>query len=318
MLSVVIICRNNARFIEQAVQSALHQTPPFERVVVVDDHSDDGSTDILTRLAETDARITLLKHSTPRGPGPARNTGIAELDGGFFCMLDGDDYFLDDATEKMHASMSQDPDADLHCFEGLRVSEGEEPAVSARQIAGVFTTLEEKKLPMIATSFSVNKVYRLELIKSNAIEFPSGRYEDVPWFYETILKANRVRSTSVPIVNFRVHADSFLKRRSEEHFEAFLQWDRTENLVNAYEGAERKMLFDFMQVNGFLHFARIFLAGRIPEELEPDFVEKLRRRYAPLRKIKALIPDHPNHVRGRRQFRKIRRYLKAQKEQSTQ
>jgi hypothetical protein len=56
--SVVIPVRNRARTVADAVGSALSQKPPFEfNVIVVDNHSEDGTTEILNDIAAGDNRL---------------------------------------------------------------------------------------------------------------------------------------------------------------------------------------------------------------------------------------------------------------------
>lgn len=59
-VSVVIPARNEARNIEQCVRSVLTSTYPKLEVIVVDDHSTDGTGDIARSIAVEDARVTVI------------------------------------------------------------------------------------------------------------------------------------------------------------------------------------------------------------------------------------------------------------------
>jgi succinoglycan biosynthesis protein ExoA len=62
MVSVVVPCRNEKNHIEAVVRSILAQEPPpggFE-VVVADGMSDDGTREILTRIAESEPRLKIV------------------------------------------------------------------------------------------------------------------------------------------------------------------------------------------------------------------------------------------------------------------
>ncbi len=56
IITVVIPCYNEARFIEKVVYDALNVVA-VSRVVIVDDHSQDGSFELLQSLAKKDKRI---------------------------------------------------------------------------------------------------------------------------------------------------------------------------------------------------------------------------------------------------------------------
>ena len=105
-VNVVIPVRNGARFIGDAVASALGQAD-VKHVIVVDDGSTDDSAGIVSRI--DDARVTLIR-SAGRGVSAARNLGFAELerlsflderDQSWVMFLDADDRLLAGATSKL-------------------------------------------------------------------------------------------------------------------------------------------------------------------------------------------------------------------------
>lgn len=94
--SVIIPVRNRARTIADAVRSALAQTPEFSfNVIVVDNHSTDGTTDILSELAAADPRVIhLIPESTTLGIGGCWNLAVNHsCCGRFAVQLDSDDLY---------------------------------------------------------------------------------------------------------------------------------------------------------------------------------------------------------------------------------
>ena len=99
--SVIIPVRNRARTIEDAVKSALSQTPQFPfNVIVVDNHSDDGTTDILDRLSQQDPRcIHIIPKTNDLGIGGCWNLAVNDARCGRFAVqLDSDDLYSDNDT----------------------------------------------------------------------------------------------------------------------------------------------------------------------------------------------------------------------------
>jgi glycosyltransferase involved in cell wall biosynthesis len=94
--SIVITCHNQARFIAQAVSSALSQTYSDKEVVVVDDASTDSSEEILDKYG-SDIRLVKLQQNV--GAARARNAGAEISNGDYLVFLDGDDLLLPWALE---------------------------------------------------------------------------------------------------------------------------------------------------------------------------------------------------------------------------
>lgn len=96
--TVVIPVRNRARTIADAVKSVLMQTPKFPfNLIVVDNHSTDGTTEILKELAAKDDRlIHILPERTDLGIGGCWNTAVMDPRCGKFAIqLDSDDMYID-------------------------------------------------------------------------------------------------------------------------------------------------------------------------------------------------------------------------------
>lgn len=94
--SVVIPVRNRVRTITGAIESALSQTPDFDfNVIVVDNHSNDGTTQAIDDIAARDQRVIhIIPSTTTLGIGGCWNLAIdSEYCGRFAVQLDSDDVY---------------------------------------------------------------------------------------------------------------------------------------------------------------------------------------------------------------------------------
>mgnify|MGYP005846057991 CR=1 FL=1 len=123
LISVVMPCFNAARYLEQAVESALNQTYGQVEVVLVDDGSTDGSADVAARLAaKHPGRITRLQ-AERIGPYPARNLALRHIKGELVAFLDADDWWDPSALQKLHDAMTA-AEADIAYCGWQNVGEG--------------------------------------------------------------------------------------------------------------------------------------------------------------------------------------------------
>lgn len=97
--SVIIPVRNRAKTIADAVNSALNQKTDFPfNIIVVDNHSTDGTTEILKELSQKGKKVIhIIPESTSLGIGGCWNLAIENENCGRYCVqLDSDDLYIDE------------------------------------------------------------------------------------------------------------------------------------------------------------------------------------------------------------------------------
>ncbi len=106
LVSVVIPCYNHARFLGDAIESALGQTYPRIEVIVVDD----GSTDKTAEVAALYPSVHYIGQEN-RGLAAARNTGLRTSQGDVLIFLDADDRLLPEAVEHSVQQLLNSPES---------------------------------------------------------------------------------------------------------------------------------------------------------------------------------------------------------------
>lgn len=96
-VSVIIPAFNAAKWLPSAIASVRAQSRPADEIVVVDDGSTDGTSD-LCRTFGSDVRCVSRENG---GLSAARNTGVASASGDSFLFLDADDTLVPDALDSL-------------------------------------------------------------------------------------------------------------------------------------------------------------------------------------------------------------------------
>lgn len=90
LVTVVIPCHNYARFVVDAIRSVQAQTLNNFECMVVDDSSDDNSSEVIMAAIQGDSRFTIW-HVDFHSLSATRNYGISHGTGTYLCCLDADD-----------------------------------------------------------------------------------------------------------------------------------------------------------------------------------------------------------------------------------
>ena len=114
LVSVVIIfCNSGAVFLGEAIASVKEQTLDSWELLLVDDGSSDGSTEVARAAAAADpGRVHYLQHEhhANRGMSASRNRGIEAARGRYLAFLDADDTYLPERLAHHVAILEAEPE----------------------------------------------------------------------------------------------------------------------------------------------------------------------------------------------------------------
>lgn len=100
-VSVIIPVFNVYRWIDQCMESVVHQTFSDFEVILINDGSTDGSDEKCRGWAGRDNRIHYISKKN-EGPSPTRNLGIREAKGRYLVFIDADDWVDYAFVEKLY------------------------------------------------------------------------------------------------------------------------------------------------------------------------------------------------------------------------
>ena len=119
LISVIIPTYNHGAFIGAAIESVLRQTYDHLEVIVIDNHSDDNTSQVLAGIS--DPRLRAFRFDK-RVIAASRNFGVKQSGGEVLAFLDADDQWMPDKLERQLPHLA---DAHVRCVGTNFVATGE-------------------------------------------------------------------------------------------------------------------------------------------------------------------------------------------------
>lgn len=190
-LTVVVPTHDVAPWIDECLTSIRGQQGVELRIVVIDDHSTDGTLAIVERHAADDPRMTVLR-AAATGGGPARNEGAARVDTRYLAFADGDDLVPPGAYAAMVSSLestgSELAVGNFFKFAALRTWR---PSLNWRAFDAPMPKIGlADDAPLIRNRACWNRVFRTDFWRREGIEFPDAvRSNDIAPMTTALVRA---------------------------------------------------------------------------------------------------------------------------------
>lgn len=196
LVSVVVICYNDATHLPAAVRSVTRQTLRDLEIFIVDDASTDASPQVAARLAADDPRIRVIRlDSNSGGCSRPRNAGLEQASGRYVMFVDSDDELAPRAAARLVAAAER-TGADLACGRYVRRHHHPRRLLTANDdlyLRPAFLTSIADRPRQLYDTPAWNKLYRRAFIERNALRFPEGLlYEDLLFTTEAYCSANGI------------------------------------------------------------------------------------------------------------------------------
>ena len=194
-VSVIIPVYNSASRLQRCLDSVLRQRFADYEVILVDDGSTDGSGKICDEAAAADGRVKVI-HQENRGPGAARNAGMAVAAARWRCFVDSDDVVEDDYISSL---LSAEPKEGDLVITGLlngypdgrpsTVNYSFKKSERASDPTGLIT-----KYNLLCVGFPIAKLFDRKLIEAEGLAFDTDIFfhEDHIFCLQYLLRCNGV------------------------------------------------------------------------------------------------------------------------------
>lgn len=244
IVSVLVSCYNVERHLSEFFQNIEKQSFKDYEIIFVDDGSTDDTLKIIRRYAHNKSNVKVLAHSTNKGLGTARNTGINEASGKYIYFCDVDDEFKIGLLEYCSDIMNADSNIDFIIF-GFDVMYPESHHPNERIIFNERKITDRQGIrdnyvdlflmSPHGNGFVWNKFYRKSFIIKNGLRFGTQKIQqDEVFNIKAIQSANCIYVSPVSLYKYNIFiTGNNGSRYIHDRFEIFS--DVRSNFENLFE-----------------------------------------------------------------------------------
>ena len=217
LLSIIIICYNNEKYIQKCLKSIIGQIDNNIQIIVVNDGSIDNSYEIIKNETQNipNAKMININNS---GISTARNTGLEVAKGKYIMFVDGDDYINNGAIDKI-IDYIKNNSFDVLFYNTVKFFEKNNSYQIEKSMIkncdNVSTNdLIDNKVCGRAWRFICNH----EMLLNNNIKFHDGLiYEDEEWVPKIIYYAKNIKYLDEDVYIYRKRGNSITDTKSVEN-----------------------------------------------------------------------------------------------------
>lgn len=223
-ISIVTPTYNKIQYLPRAMDSLLSQTIGFEslQVLLVDDHSTDGTWELVRKYAEQYSNVfTYQTQSNSGAAGLPRNIALEHAEAPYVMFLDPDDWLLPDACAFLLHQILQDGGEIVGGTYESVTPDGQKRTFGWEDGKKKEYALPDQLTQALANRFPMwTKIYSREMIEKNGIRFPAAGYgQDTVFLCACLAHARKYAMYNVPVYAYLVTPDSVSNVQSYAFFE---------------------------------------------------------------------------------------------------
>jgi glycosyltransferase involved in cell wall biosynthesis len=213
MISVIIPVFNVKDYLKDCIESVINNTYKNLEIIMIDDGSQDGSSEIIDEYAARDSRIKTI-HKENTGVSSARNAGLDIATGDYISFVDSDDFIEPQMFENLLEILRKE-DADIVQCGYEKVDENTQKRQKMFQSDKVFLSNKDVcEAYFVKSKLNLmlwNKLYKRKVIGD--IRMVEGRNnEDNMFWIDIIRKINKAVTISAPHYKYRIRNNSIMHR----------------------------------------------------------------------------------------------------------
>lgn len=263
LVSIIVPVFNTEKYIRRCVESLLNQDYKNIEILLIDDGSGDKSGEICEEYSKNFSFVKTF-HKTNGGASSARNIGLSQIKGEFFCFVDSDDFVDSDYVGAM-IKTAREKSCDIVCTPRIKSSK-----------TGVFErdfVIRDfiYDLACHYNFYSCLKLFKTSLLGKIKFDTRIKVGEDFDFTSQMLLKSRKIGLLSKPTYHYFYSDTSIMRSNFSEKFDS----QRI-----SYENFIKRCKKDYPQfLNDAYYYAVLVLFGLYYRSRGVRGFEKLNENY---------------------------------------
>ena len=292
-ISIIIPAYNTELYVADCLESLLNQTLKNIEFIVINDGSNDQTGSIVEKYADRDSRIKYIS-AAHGGAAKAGQVGLDFAQGEFVSFIDSDDYVASEMFERLYCE-AKNNDCDVVQCQFCIVEEN----LNYNNVTAQYIPLLKKNKYCLKKSGAENmlsplgyawRITRTRMIKEYNLRFiPEMKCaEDYPWHILPLILANKVS-----VIDY---CGYFYRRQNNPHTLSTIKDKRLLNFKLAVSFIDefvqkyhKEYYLPWILYTEVKVVSTLFLK-MLPEELQPEFMEFFRERWAEKKRLGYFTP----------------------------
>ncbi|MBR3299322.1 MAG: glycosyltransferase family 2 protein [Clostridia bacterium] len=298
-ISVIMPVYNGEKNIRATVEAVLAQTFPDIEVIVLDDHSTDGTARLIEEYSERDERLRLIRLDENGGQGRARNIGIEAARGRYLSFIDADDLIAPDFLELLY-NRAIETGAEVVKGRACKVPEGADPNDRSVQLTRNVNRIIAEAMRGGGRGFFCfasehwSAIYSRDFITEHGIRYGSSRvHQDTTFLLMLAAYLTRIEIVDEAVYYYIQRSGSSIHSYDEKRFFAAL--DALEEQIEFINKSSLPFSFYFGHCKFSLLFALALhshLRGSMTASASEAAAKRLFNVAMRYRYIDKLAPSH--------------------------
>lgn len=234
-ISIIMPVYNSEKYLESSINSILNQCGKKEELIVIDDGSTDNS-EIICRKYINNSSFKYIK-KVNGGVSSARNLGIEQAKGKYITFIDSDDIMRDNVIKEYKRIINDNNYEmiiagfnEMYVNKLIQKSNFNTKEFSKQNLQKAF--FEDNSIG----GFVWNKLYSLNIIKSNNIKFDEeiNICEDMLFNMNYLKYIEKALITNIVVVDYRIRKNSAARKMTHDKINRlYYCFDQIEKIIDS-------------------------------------------------------------------------------------